>query len=122
MTDIENNIANIEMAVLKTLNECSDHSDYGQAFYTWKIAEDSGITKEYARVALLSLRNRGLVIWQSGLFNDEGKTAGSGYAITNQGQKYLALADEIMVKAMGEVPVGWGEACYLKWRKVFTLP
>ena len=90
MTDIENSIATIEMSVLKTLNEYSEDSDYGQAWYTWKIAEDTGLTKEYARVALLSLRNRGLVIWQRGLFNDDGMTAGSGYAITNQGQKYLA--------------------------------
>ena len=90
MTDIENSIATIEMSVLKILNGYSEHSDYGQAWYTWKIAEDTGLTKEYARCALISLRNRGLVIWQRGLFSEDGQTAGSGYAISNQGQEYLA--------------------------------
>ena len=90
MTDIENSIATIEMSVLKILNGYSENYDYRQAYYTWKIAEDTGLTKEYARCALISLRNRGLVILYCGLFNEDGMTAGSGYAITNQGQKYLA--------------------------------
>ena len=90
MTDIENSIATIEMSVLKILNGYSENYDYRQAYYTWEIAEDTGLTKEYARCALISLRNRGLVILYCGLFNEDGMTAGSGYAITNQGQKYLA--------------------------------
>ena len=76
------------MSVLKALNECFEHGN--QAHYTWKIAEDAGLPTDYATCALISLRNRGLVIYLRGLFNDEGMTAGSGYAITVRGKKHLA--------------------------------
>ena len=92
--DNTNNIAAIEMSVLKILNEYSE--PYGdQAHYTWKIAEDAGLPKEYARVALISLRNKGMAIYLRGLFNDDGGTAGSGYAITVHGEIFLATECDV---------------------------
>ena len=88
--DNMNSVATIEMSVLKILNEYYKNSEGGQAYYTWKIAEGTGLPEEYARCALLSLRNKGMAIWARGLFDDDGMTAGSGYAITEQGQNYLA--------------------------------
>ena len=92
MTNITNSIATIELSVLETLSVCSagrplDCPDY---LYTWKIAEGADLPAAYARCALISLRNKGLVIYARGLFDDDGKTAGSGYAITVRGEQHLA--------------------------------
>jgi len=57
----------------------------------------TGLSREEVRKAAKTLRAKGLVLHQRGLFDDEGKTAGSGYAATKEGYE---LAEEMyrMVK------------------------
>ena len=54
--------------------------------YTNTLVSKIGIEKEWVTAGLLTLRNEGLVVFQRGLMNEEGFTAGSGYGLTKKGK------------------------------------
>ena len=47
------------------------------------------LTKDMARAACRSLRDRGYAIFMKGLFTEDGEMAGAGYGITTKGREYL---------------------------------
>lgn len=74
-----------EKAVLNVLAE------YGGEFYLGfqAISRRVLLPVDEVRLACRSLRNQGLVDFQRGLMNEDGQVAGSGYAITSAGYRFV---------------------------------
>ena len=69
---------------LHILAYMGDWYAYGLSCFT-----NEWINKDMAGAICRDLRNRGYVTFERGLFNEDGEVAGSGYAITKAGKKYL---------------------------------
>jgi hypothetical protein len=71
---------------LRALEVLSDHyGAEGPCLYFRTIAEIGGIDPKKVRRAVRSLARKGYAEYVRGLFDDEGKTAGSGYCCTRAG-------------------------------------
>ncbi len=86
----------LEWAVLHALPGQHRHPDFDYGFFhsLRVIADDAGVDKEAARFACRRLRDKGLALYQSGLFNEDGEVAGSGYALTDKGRALIAQEDK----------------------------
>jgi hypothetical protein len=63
---------------------------YSFAAISYKTCLDRKAVREACR----SLTDKGLATYGSGLWDDEGKTAGSGYAITRKGWELVSAMDQ----------------------------
>jgi hypothetical protein len=77
----------MEHSVLRVLSEYGPCGEY--FIYTKTVMKKTGLSRIWSTAILKSLRNKGLVKYQTGLFTDYGMTAGSGYGLTNKGIKYV---------------------------------
>ncbi len=78
-----------ERAVLTYLAERARYMDEGTHYYFSGISEDTGLSRETVQSACRALRRKGLAHFSTSLFNDDGETAGSGYAATSYGIAYI---------------------------------
>jgi DNA-binding IclR family transcriptional regulator len=77
------NLNPIERKVLAALLPADD--DFG--FLSFRgIARRTRLNRKEIRRACRSLRRKGLATFSSGLWNDDGQVAGSGYAATKEGR------------------------------------
>lgn len=68
-----------------------DNNSTGEGWYVYTkaIARNLNIPIDWARTALRSLREKGLVEYRRGLMNEDGEVAGSGYGLTQEGRTRL---------------------------------
>jgi len=78
-------ILHIEVAVLSALDSLIYEAE---EWYlpTIRIADEAGIPREYARIALRRLVDQGYAKFSRGLFTEDGDVAGAGYSITDAGR------------------------------------
>jgi len=81
---------NSELAVLKILDEHYSES----CLYSSGVVDLTGLSRLQARRAIKSLVRRGMAELQRGLFDDDGKIAGSGYSCTKAGHEILRNSTE----------------------------
>lgn len=72
--------------------------DHGTRGFDWlafnlRCFTNDWITRDMASAICKSLRDRGFLTYERGLFTEDGEPAGSGYAITDAGRKYLRSID-----------------------------
>lgn len=84
--------APLERAVLCALPGQERHPNFGFDYFSCLqvIADDAGVDKDAARFACRRLRDKGLALFQAGLFTEDGEPAGAGYALTDAGRAALA--------------------------------
>ena len=68
--------------------------DHGTNGFDWlafnlRCFTNDWITRDMASAICKSLRDRGFLTYERGLWSEDGEPAGSGYAITDKGRKYL---------------------------------
>lgn len=68
--------------------------EMGYALYFREIAERSGVPERQVRRVVRALARKGVVTLVRGLFDDEGRTAGSGYGLMPLGRAMLAAREE----------------------------
>lgn len=83
-------ISERELRVLKIL---SDHEGY--ACYSLPIARKLRLKKSQVLRSMRSLSKKGLAEYLRGLFDEDGFTAGSGYACTPQGFFFLEERNKV---------------------------
>lgn len=83
----------IEDAVLMALPGTDDESFWGYNIYfgLQRIADRAGVDKETARFGCRRLRDKGLAVYSSGLFTEDGDVAGAGYSLTAKGRAAVDL-------------------------------
>lgn len=88
LPSIKDAMKTLDWAVLQHMDEMTPG---GYDFWAFPLNAfvDENITKDMAGAICRNLRNRGFVTFERGLFDDEGRPAGSGYAITKAGREYL---------------------------------
>lgn len=77
---------------------------YGAGEWFWPfgpIEADTGLSRDDVRSACRALRAKGLAEFMRGLWSEDGEPAGSGYGITEEGQRAWRL-----IEARREFPVG----------------
>jgi hypothetical protein len=79
-----------EWLVLKVLDE----NYHENCLYSSGVVDLTGLNRLQARRAIKSLVRRGMAELQRGLFDDDGKIAGSGYSCTQAGHAILALIEQ----------------------------
>jgi hypothetical protein len=79
-----------EQKVLEYL--ASDYEE-GRAYYFSSIEEETKLDKKVVRCACRPLARKGLAELVRGLFDDDGKVAGSGYSATLQGAQSVNHCD-----------------------------
>jgi len=78
-------ILHIEAAVLSALDSLIyEAEDWHLPIIP--IADEAGIPREYARIALRRLVDQGYAKFSKGLFTEDGHVAGAGYSITDAGR------------------------------------
>lgn len=82
--------------------ECLTDGGYeeGTAFYFRGIVSKTGLDLKQVRRYCHSLTKKGLAEYVRGLFDDDGMAAGSGYAATNEGYKFIRNSNEIQAQKM----------------------
>lgn len=70
--------------VLESLNKDPD-----LAYYYRHVEKDTGFDRAKCEGLMKELRKKGYAQYVTGLFDDDGQTAGSGFAITPSGVKAL---------------------------------
>ncbi len=76
-------ISEREKACLKVLAEHFEHD--ANCMYMRFIAKETKLTLVQVRRSVRSLARKGLAAYERGLFDDDGKVAGSGYRATLEG-------------------------------------
>lgn len=92
MTSSIDLVQTLEDDVLECLWREAHWSPWGPtevSFHFSVIMRETGISRDYARAACRSLTDRGLLQYRTGLFTDDGMTAGAGYGLTDDGIAYL---------------------------------
>ena len=81
-----------EQAVLTSLRAgYNDYDEVVEFYYHFSgITEETELELRLVRRACRSLAKKGLAEFKRGLFDDEGKVAGSGYGCTKAGADWLA--------------------------------
>lgn len=63
--------------------------DYGYSAYFKYIAHNLNLEIRQVRLACRALKRKGLAEYNTGLFDEEGRVAGSGYAATKEGRLFI---------------------------------
>ena len=82
----------------KVLEYLASEYEEGMAYYFTSIEEGTKLDRKTVRRSCRSLTRKGLAQFVRGLFDDDGKVAGSGYSVTLQGAKlvnHCDLCDEL---------------------------
>lgn len=82
---------------LHTILLNSDNASYART-----VAKKVGIEENKARNALRSLKRKGFVDYQRGLFDDEGKVAGSGWRVNLKGSQIIP--EEVLWDLANKLP------------------
>lgn len=94
MIDVKDARKALDMHILQTLAEGESPFGITDTYYYLAAFEGEHVTRALARALLRDLTDRGLCQYRSGLFTEEGETAGSGYGITHKGLAYYNRATE----------------------------
>jgi len=86
MSSHANTLSPVNLKVLKALNDSSGDFCF-QSFAT--LMKETGLDRKVVRRACRFLARRGYAEFARGLWTDEGEVAGSGYAATKEGLKYV---------------------------------
>lgn len=88
--DIEIAAKTLRAAAISVLGDKAPEPGYG--CYVRFVAEEMGVSYDLARAVLRDLRADGNAVYLSGLCDEEGVPAGSGYGLTDAGRSvYDAL-------------------------------
>lgn len=81
-----------EWRVLKILSE--HYEDYANCLFFRGIAKQAHMNKKDVRRACRSLARKGLAAYERGLFDEDGKVAGSGYYCTKAGSDIFTIDED----------------------------
>lgn len=81
----------MQRKVLKTLAE--EYGSESDCFYFRGLTYDTGLTIREIRLACRALTRKGLAEYVKGLFDEDGKVAGSGYRATEVGAVLVKHCD-----------------------------
>lgn len=81
-------ISERERKCLEYLAKIYPHDEANVAYFR-DIAKKTGLEERKVRCAVRSLARKGLTEYVRGLFDDDGMVAGSGYAATYEGAKFI---------------------------------
>ena len=79
----------IERKVLMCLVEAGGHEGFGYCSFKCIEQETQKLEIKEIRRACRSLARKGLVVYGKGLWTEDGEPAGSGYAATTAGEKFI---------------------------------
>jgi hypothetical protein len=86
--EIDQALQTLRHAILGALSDIGEEN----ALTLWGLSADTGLPRETLRGIIADLRSEGLVIYVRGLFADDGRPAGAGYAITAAGIAEITTA------------------------------
>lgn len=72
--------------------------DFGYTGFSW-ISKRTRLPRNKVRLACRSLKRKGFAKFSSGLWNDDGQPAGSGYSASREG---VAFIETLRPSALGE--------------------
>ncbi len=78
----------MRFVILSRMNGSTHHGEPG--YCTIAFCCGDRIPREIGRALIRDSRNRGLCLYGNGLFTEDGEVFGAGYAITEEGRKWLA--------------------------------
>lgn len=74
----------------KVLAVLADGNEYDFGFWGFAgLMKQTGLDRKTVRRCCRSLRRKGLAVFESGLWSDEGEPAGSGYCSTQAGRDLI---------------------------------
>jgi hypothetical protein len=85
-------VNDVERKVLQSLSEAGWGEDWYLPFAP--ICDEWGLARNVVRRACRSLARKGLAEFESGLWDEDGEPAGSGYTATEAGRKAFAKLKE----------------------------
>lgn len=82
----------LERHVACAISEIAFHRDWYVPLKP--ISRATGLSRDMVRALLKGMTDKGLTQYQSGLFNEDGVPAGSGYGLTKAGWEHFNLPEE----------------------------
>lgn len=80
-----NDITELQLSIIKSIYNYIDYEE-GLCFNYRGLENLTNLDRKVLKPMLLDLRNKGYVVFEKGLVNDEGEFAGSGYGLTKKGE------------------------------------
>lgn len=89
----------LDFHILQHMVESDDpYREFGGSCWYIRAFTNEWITRDIARAILRGLTDRGFCVYERGLFNEDGRIAGSGYGITSKGVEYYKRLCPILEK------------------------